>query len=156
MFAPFFDGTMKKKLPVLVVFLVIMTSCRTKSISIADVRRLDSVASLRSMSASSVERVEVWETVVMRPDSTGSLVAVSRDIVRHTTKEERSEETNDSTETHSTDSQSYEEKSKTTMAGGGVASRAGFCWYGVAIWLAFAGLACFLLNYLMKKWTLRN
>lgn len=146
---------MKKILLILVVFLVV-SGCRTKSVAVADVRRLDSVASLRSVSASSVERVEVWETVVMRPDSTGSLVAVSRDIVRHTTKEERIEETNDSTETHSTDSQSYEEKSKTTMAGGGVASRAVFGWYGVAIWLAFAGLAYFLLNYLMKKWTLRN
>ena len=128
-----------------------LSGCRSKSSFVAVAERsLDSLASLRSMSAKALERVEVWETVTMRPDSSGALVVVARDIVRHETRQTETESKAD-TAVSSVSEQRLESETEETAAGTAAAERRGTGRVAF-MWGLWASLAVLLAVYMSKKW----
>lgn len=129
-----------------------LSGCRSKS-SFAAVaeRSLDSLASLRSMSAKALERVDVWETVTMRPDSSGALVVVARDIVRHETRQTETESKAD-TAVSSVSEQRLESETEETSAGTAAAERRGTGRFVAFMWGLWASLAVLLAVYMSRKW----
>ena len=139
---------MKKTIAIL--SLLLLYGCRSKDDAVA-VRRADSVAALRSVGASTLDRVETWETLVMRADSLGRLVPVSRDVIRHTEKASESAMRGDTAvfaasneEQHHKDTHKAAEAAKT--------SRAGFTGFAIGVWVAFSALVLLLATYILKQW----
>ena len=66
------------------LFIILLTfvGCRSRRAEAVAVRRADSVAGLRSLKTTAIERETVWQTVTVRPDTTGRLRIVAVDIVR--------------------------------------------------------------------------
>lgn len=66
--------------------LAVLVGCCSKrhATSAMEVRRADTLVSLSSLRSGTLDRERVTETVVMRPDSTGTLRVVARDVVRVT------------------------------------------------------------------------
>lgn len=138
-----------------ILLAVCLSGCRSKSSFVAVAERgLDSLASLRSMSAKALERVEVWETVTMRPDSSGALVVVARDIVRHETRQTETESKAD-TAVLSVSEQRLESETEETSAGA-AAERGGSGRFIAFVWGLWASLAVLLAVYLSKIETLEK
>ena len=129
-----------------------LLGCRSHSQTIQTdtVRHADSVAALSSVSASTLDKVEVWETVIMRQDSLGRLVPVRHDIVRHTEKATQSETRDDTAAFEASSEEKYQNNEKTVTAAPHEARRT-FKWFVAGIWLGFAALAIMLVAYLIKK-----
>lgn len=135
-----------------ILLAVCLSGCRSKSsfVTVAE-RSLDSLVSLRSMSAKALERVEVWETVTMRPDSSGALVVVARDIVRHETRQTETESKAD-TAVSSVSEQRLESETEETVAGTAAAERRGTWRFVAFMWCFWASLAVLLAVYMSRKW----
>ena len=139
-----------------ILLIVMLTACCSKRVATDTAwQRSDTVAALRSRSASTFDRVLVWETVAMRPDTiTGRMRVVSRDIVRRT---ERSESVQGDTAIAAARSESVqhdEQKDVTVAAAPAGNGEKAFAIGGV--WLLFTALAFCLAAYLAKKWTSRH
>ena len=138
------------KKTIAIMSLLMLYGCRSKADTMA-VRHSDSVAALSSLSASTLDRVETWETLVMRADSLGRLVPVSRGLVRHTEKSSESAQRGDTAvfaalneEQHHQETQKAAEAVKT--------SRAGVTGFAVGLWFAFSAVVLLLAAYLLSKW----
>ena len=129
-----------------------LLGCRSHSQTIQTdtVRHADSVATLTSVSSSTLDRVEVWETIVMERDSLGVLAPVRHDIVRHTEKATQSENRDDTATFEASNEETYQHNEKTVTAAPNEARRT-FNWFVAGIWLGFASLAAMLVAYLIKK-----
>lgn len=69
----------------ILILSIMLASCCTHRESVASsVRHCDTVAELRSISARQLHSETVWETIIMRQDTAGRLVPVSREITRRT------------------------------------------------------------------------
>ena len=102
------------------------------------------------MSAKALERVEVWEAVTMRTDSSGELVVVAHDIVRHETRQTETESKAD-TSVLSVSEQRLESETEETSAGA-AAERGGSGRFIAFVWGLWASLAVLLAVYMSKKW----
>lgn len=129
-----------------------LLGCRSHSQTIQNdtVRHSDSVSTLTSVSASTIDKVEVWETIVMERDSLGVLAPVRHDIVRHTEKATQSETRDDTAAFEASNEETYQHNEKTVTAAPNEARRT-FNWFVAGIWLGFAALAAMLVAYLIKK-----
>lgn len=129
-----------------------LLGCRSHSQTIQNdtVRHSDSVSTLTSVSASTIDKVEVWETIVMERDSLGVLAPVRHDIVRHTEKATQSETRDDTAAFEASSEEKYQNNEKTVTAAPNEARRR-FNWFVAGIWLGFAALAAMLVAYLIKK-----
>ena len=142
--------SVKMKKTIAIMSLLMLYGCRSKADTVA-VRHADSVAALSSVSATTLDRVETWETLVMRADSLGRLVPVSRGLVRHTEKSSESAQRGDTAvfaasneEQHHQETQKAAEAVKT--------SRAGVTGFAVGLWFAFSAVVLLLAAYLLSKW----
>lgn len=140
---------MKKTIAIL--SLLLLYGCRSKADTVA-VRHADSVAALSSMAAATLDRVETWETLVMRADSLGRLVPVSRDVIRHTEKASESAMRGDTAFfSASTEQQLHHQETK-KAAEAAQTSRAGFTGFAIGVWIAFSALVLLLASYMLSKW----
>ena len=154
--------------------MFLLLGCRSKSEvvqSIASERHTDSVAVVASTSSSvtakerSTESVatreEVWETIVMRPDTIGELRVVARDIVRHTghttattqSVEQATENTiQGDTAVFVSEAKADTIRETKTQQTTQNASRRGFAGFTAGVWVAFAAFVVMLALYLYAKW----
>ena len=133
------------------MMVLLMTGCKSKAVTVtSSTRHLDSISTMSSVSARQLDRVETWETIVMRPDTNGRLGVTSRDIVRHTsTSKETAKDTATShfeAQMDKTDTTKVEKSAESTQQ-----SRRGVVGFGIGIWFAFTALAVLLIVYLIKK-----
>lgn len=147
---------MKNAYFVILVGLLVV-GCRVRKTETTDThtRSLDSIASLRSIATSTLEREVVWETVVMRQDSTGNLVIVAKDIKKRT---ERAAENVQKCDTARFDTQIVEsihhsEEKAAEVAKPRKTAATGFV---MGFWLSFALFVAVLAFSLYKSWTLRK
>lgn len=134
------------------LFIILLTfvGCRSRRAEVVAVRRADSVAGLRSLKTSSLERETVWQTVTVRPDTTGRLRVVAVDIVRGVGREV---ETVADTSSSFAFIDSREDTKETTTAtatpseatGGAV----GLC--GL-VWLVLAAFVLLFGKYIQRLW----
>lgn len=143
---PLFD----KMKTIAIIPLLLLYGCRAKADTVS-VRHADSVAALRSVAASTLDRVETWETVVMRADSLGRLVPVSRDVIRHIEKASGSAMRGD-TAVFTASTEELHHKETKHAAAATQTSRAGFTGFAIGMWTAFTGVTLLLAAYLLKKW----
>lgn len=139
------------KIAIAILPLLLLYGCRSKADTVA-VRHADSVAALSSVAATTLDRVETWETLVMRADSLGRLVPVSRDVVRHTEKSSESAVRGDTSVFAASNEQSHHQENE-RAAEAPQTSRAGFKGFAVGLWVAFTGMTLLLASYLLKTWT---
>lgn len=133
-----------------IIPLLLLYGCRAKAGTVS-VRHADSVAALRSVAASTIDRVETWETVTMRADSLGRLVPVSRDVTRHTEKASGRAMRGDTGVFKASVEELHHEENETRPAATET-SRAGFTGFAIGMWTAFTGVTLLLAAYLLKKW----
>lgn len=133
-----------------ILSLLLLCGCRAKADTVA-MRHADSVAALRSVSASTLDRVDTWETVVMRADSLGRLVPVSRDVIRHTERASASATRHDTCVFDASTEELHHQETKNAAAATQT-SRAGFTGFVIGVWLASTGMVLLLAAYLLKKW----
>ena len=139
---------MKKTIAIL--SLLLLYGCRSKADTVA-VRHADSVAALSSVAATTLDRVETWETLVMRADSLGRLVPVSRDVIRHTEKASESAMRGDTAVFAASTEQLHHQETE-TAAEAAKTSRAGFTGFAIGVWVAFSALVMLLASYMLSKW----
>lgn len=155
---PFFVRMKNFLLIVFVVLIVPLPGCRTNrkasSLTVTE-RHTDSVAALRSIRASLIERETVTETIVIRPDTiTGELRVVARDITKTTERATETAKTGDTARFVSKGGTDIrDEKTSETQ---GNAATAGDIWQLAIVWLSFAFLAALLALYLRATWKSRN
>ena len=81
------------------ILLLLFAGCKAKTVAVdttsVTLRHADSVAALRSIRASELERETVVETIVVRPDTLGRLHVVAHDIVKTTERKAETERTGD-------------------------------------------------------------
>lgn len=164
---------MKTKFAI-ITSMFLLLGCRTKSEvvqAIASERHTDSVAVVSSVNSSvttreqSTEAVamreQVWETIVMRPDTTGELRVVARDIVRHTDTSAASTQSSDnatesvqSGDTAVFVSETIEDTIQVTKTQQTAKNepRRGLVGFMLGLWVAFAALVGLLALYLYAKW----
>ena len=121
-----------------------------------EVRRADSVTELAARRVTSLDRETVTETLVMRPDSTGTLRVVARDVVRTTDRSTaRATDTVVSSVTASSERRQASEDVSTVEP-----ARVRVPWVWVAMpWALLSGLVTLLALYLARKgktWTSRH
>lgn len=138
------------KKTIAIMSLLLLYGCRSKADTVA-VRHADSVAALSSMAATTLDRVETWETLVMRADSLGRLVPVSRDVIRHTEKSSESAMRGD-TAVFAASTEQLRHKETQKAAEAAKTSRAGFTGFAIGVWVAFSVLVLLLASYMLSKW----
>lgn len=72
---------------ILILSFMLASCCMHRESVASSVRTCDTVSELRSISARQLQSETVWETIIMRQDSTGHLVPVSREVTRRTHNE---------------------------------------------------------------------
>jgi hypothetical protein len=135
---------------IIAISLLLLCGCRAKADTVA-MRHADSVAALRSVGASTLDREETWETVTMRADNLGRLVPVSRDVIRHTEKATRNATRHDTAVFTSSTEELHHQETKNAAAATQT-SRAGFTGFVIGVWLASTGMVLLLAAYLLRKW----
>lgn len=134
------------------LFIILLTfvGCRSRRVEVVAVRRADSVAGLRSLKTTSLERETVWQTVTVRPDTTGRLRVVAVDIVRGVGREV---ETVADTSTSFAFIDSREDTKETTTATAAPAEATGgavdLC--GL-VWLVLAAFVLLFGKYIQRLW----
>lgn len=105
---------MKKVFPILLILSVsTLCACRQKeSLTANSERHADGVATLRSLAARELTRETETTVVTMRPDTTGNLVEVARDVVRTVTREAENATQGDTTTFHAETMQNTTEEKK--------------------------------------------
>lgn len=156
---PFFVRMKSFLLIVFVVLIVPLPGCRTNrkasSLTVTE-RHTDSVAALRSIRASLIERETVTETIVIRPDTiTGELRVVARDITKTTERATETAKTGDTARFVSKGERTNIRDEKTSETQGNAAT-AGNIGQLILVWLSFAFLAALLALYLRATWKSRN
>lgn len=134
------------------LFIILLTfvGCRSRRAEVVSTRRADSVAGLRSLKTTSLERETVWQTVTVRPDTTGRLRVVAVDIVRGVGREV---ETVADTSSSFAFIDSREDTKETTtataapadMTGGAV----GLCGF---VWLVLVAFVLLFGKYIQRLW----
>lgn len=134
------------------LFIILLTfvGCRSRRAEVVATRRADSVAGLQSLKTTALERETVWQTVTVRPDTTGRLRVVAVDIVRGVGREV---ETVADTSSSFAFIDSREDTKETTTAtatpaeatGGAV----GLC--GL-VWLVLAAFVLLFGKYIQRLW----
>lgn len=132
------------------ILLLMLASCRSETVTVDTVRRSDSVSSLRSIAARDLQRVEVWETLVMKADTGGNLVPVSREIKTHSEKASETAKTHDTTRFSSAVEESFHQDEK-KPAEATETPRMGFSWFIAGVWVGFSLLVCLLAVFVIKK-----
>ena len=134
------------------LFIILLTfvGCRSRRAEVVAVRRADSVAGLRSLKTSSLERETVWQTVTVRPDTTGRLRVVAVDIVRGVGREV---ETVADTSSSFAFTDSLEETKETTTATAAPAEATGGA-VGLCglVWLVLVAFVLLFGKYIQRLW----
>lgn len=133
--------------------MLVLVGCKSRRVEVVASRHTDSVAGLRSLQSTSIEKETVWETVTIRPDTNGVLQVVARDITR---KVEKAKETiadtiNQFTETNETQAR----KEETTVAMAPARTTPNkiqrFFLCGL-VWCVLAGFVLLFGKYIQSKW----
>lgn len=133
--------------------MLVLVGCKSRRVEVVASRHTDSVAGLRSLQSTSIEKETVWETVTLRPDTNGVLQVVARDIIR---KVEKAQETiadtvHQFTETNETQAR----KEETTVAMAPAANKRNglqrFFLYGL-VWCVLAAFVLLFGKYIQSKW----
>lgn len=132
------------------IILLLLASCRSKAVTVDTTRHADSVSSLRSIAARDLERVEVWETLVMKADTSGKLVPVSREVKTHKEKSSQTETQHDTTLFSSSVEESFRQEEK-NPAEATETPRRGFSLFVAGVWVGFSLLVCLLSVFIIKK-----
>lgn len=135
------------------MILLVFVGCKSRRVEVVASRHTDSVAGLRSLQSTSIEKETVWETVTIRPDTNGVLQVVARDIIR---KVEKAKETiadtvHQFTETNET--QARKEETTVTMAPARTTPNKiqRFFLCGL-VWCVLAGFVLLFGKYIQSKW----
>ena len=146
---------MKARIAILTAALL-LEGCRTKAVTVTAVdRHADSVAALRSIQSHGLHVFSETETIILRQDSTGRLVPVAHDIVRHT---KRSTETNRTEDTSMvvTNTISKKENIKETTPARQEVDKGNRIAFSIVMLLLFTAFVLVLAIYLLKLWKSRN
>lgn len=147
---------MKMKAAAAILTALLLASCcarKAEAVSSSS-RHADTVATLRSLSARTIDRRTTTETIVMRPDSMGRMVPVSHVIVRHTDK---TEDVTADTSDYRAEAEAVTETAKAETATPSAREGTGLKWaVGVTLWLMLAVLIALEAVYLYKRWTSRD
>lgn len=135
--------------------LLLASCCARKAEAVSSSsRHADTVATLRSLSARTIDRRTTTETIVMRPDSMGRMVPVSHVIVRHTDK---TEDVTADTSDYRAEAETVTETAKVETAAPSAREGAALKWaVGITLWLLLAVLIALEAVYLYKRWTSRD
>ena len=135
--------------------LLLASCCARKAEAVSSSsRHADTVATLRSLSARTIDRRTTTETIVMRPDSTGRMVPVSHVIVMHTDK---TEDVTADTSDYRAEAETVTETAKVETAAPSAREGTVLKWaVGVTLWLLLAVLIALEAVYLYKRWTSRD
>ena len=134
------------------LFIILLTfvGCRSRRAEVVAVRRADSVAGLRSLKTTAIERETVWQTVTVRPDTTGRLRVVAIDIVRGVGREM---ETVADTSSSFAFTDSLEETKETVTATSAPAEATGgavgLCGF---VWLVLVAFVLLFGKYIQRLW----
>ena len=135
--------------------LLLASCCARKAEAVSSSsRHADTVATLRSLSARTIDRRTTTETIVMRPDSMGRMVPVSHVIVRRTDK---TEDVTADTSGYKSEAEAVTETAKVETATPSAREGTVLKWaVGVTLWLLLAVLIALEAVYLYKRWTSRD
>lgn len=135
--------------------LILASCCARKAEAVSSSsRHADTVATLRSLSARTIDRRTTTETIVMRPDSMGRMVPVSHVIVRRTDK---TEDVTADTSDYKSEAETVTETAKVETATPSAREGTVLKWaVGVTLWLLLAVLIALEAVYLYKRWTSRD
>lgn len=135
--------------------LLLASCCARKAEAVSSSsRHADTVATLRSLSARTIDRRTTTETIVMRPDSMGRMVPVSHVIVRHMDK---TEDVTADTSDYRAEAEAVTETARMETATPSAREGAALKWaVGVTLWLLLAVLIALEAVYLYKRWTSRD
>ena len=135
------------------LFIILLTfvGCRSRRVEAVAVRRTDSVAGLRSLKTTAIERETVWQTVTVRPDTTGRLRVVAVDIVRGVGREV---ETVADTSSSFAFMDSREDTKETVTATAATAEATGGGAVGLCglVWLVLAAFVLLFGKYIQRLW----
>lgn len=135
--------------------LLLASCCARKAEAVSSsARHADTVATLRSLSARTIDRQVTTETIVIRRDSLGRMVPVSHVIVRHTDKtEDVTADTSDFKAEIKAEAKAETATKETPTARHETGGR----WsMGVTLWLLFVILAALAATYIIRTWKSRD
>lgn len=132
------------------------------TVTAASERHADSVVLVSSLGVRETLTEVETVTIVERPDSTGALREVARDVKRTTKRERQTTQQADTSsyhseavETHNTDTVKATEKTIEKPAERPATGRERAAAFGAGIWFAFSALAVFLGIIMWLKWKSR-
>lgn len=133
-------------------------ACRTireDSSLAATERHADSVAVLRSIAATAIATESETTVIVMRPDTTGRLRIVAKDITKTVTRKAETAKRADTAafEAKARQTDIRTEKTSESESNAAMACHSGFI---VGMWGCFTLLAAALALYIHAKWKSRN
>lgn len=141
-----------------IVPLSASVACRTireASSLAATERHADSVAVLRSIAATAIATESETTVIVMRPDTTGRLRIVAKDITKTVTRKAETAKRADTAafEAKARQTDIRTEKTRESESNAAMACHSGFI---VGMWVCFTLLAAALALYNHAKWKSRN
>lgn len=154
----------------LLIMLVIISGCRSTheavmtetTVASVSERHADSVVRIVSLGVRETLTETETVTIVERPDSTGALREVARDVVKTTRRERQTTQQADTSsyhseavETHDADTVKASEKNEEKPAERQTTGRGRAAAFGAGIWFAFSALAVFLGIIMWLKWKSR-
>lgn len=146
---------MKTRIAILTAALM-LAGCRTKAVTVTAVdRHADSVSALRSIQSHGLHVFSETETIILRQDSTGRLVPVAHDIVRHTEKSTETRQIADTTHFQSQDKETIKKEKETQPAAKKTDNGRGAV-FAIVMLLLFTAFVLVLAIYLLKLWKYRN
>lgn len=145
--------------------LLTLTACRTQVDTTRrdtlSVSAADTISTVNARSISTIDREMVWEFVRERPDSTGAMRVVERNVTRHTDKGVSvTADTTHAKTTATSEATTHEEnESKIVTGGNGTGDGGGggvtnFFAIG-CVWIILIALVLVLAKYIIKQWTSR-
>lgn len=141
------------------ILLLLLAGCKAKTVAVdttaVTLRHADSVAALRSIRASELERETVVETIVVRPDTLGRLQVVAHDIVKTTERKAETERTGDTARFEAKAERTDVQREKTQETQGNTPAE-GKGYAAATVWGAFATLAALLALFLYASWNSRK
>ena len=153
----------------LLIMLVIFSGCRSTheavvtetTVAASSGRHADSVIRVSSLGVRETLTEVETVTIVERPDSTGALREVARDVVKTTKRERQTTQQADTSSYHSEavetrEADTIKETEKTVEPAERPATGRGkAAAFGAGIWFAFSALAVFLGIIMWLKWKSR-
>lgn len=133
--------------------MLVLVGCKSRRVEVVASRHTDSVAGLRSLQSTSIEKETVWETVTIRPDTNGVLQVVASDIIRRVEKEK--ETIADTVHQFTGTNETQARKEETTVAMAPAANKPNkiqrFFLCGL-VWCVLAGFVLLFGKYIQSKW----